>query len=264
MSFQDRDEAAKLTSKARNLPQNGNENNPRFVTYVDPRARKRYNAIQIVAKTIRTKSKGTIQTSIRNGKHDYLLRQKQKGDQTPWSQIPPVKLDLNLPEFEVGKYKNIYEEKEEDIPEGDRMEDEEEEDDQQELSNEIIRQYELDEQEAQINKRNLTSTTNTPPTKHKRRKNIQPGGSGAEADTESDSGSQIDRTKSYMHSTLRDTTPQKTIQWEAGDSKTVPETPDIPKFITRYHSEIIQTPANQKNNMNTKKNTVKEIVNHHV
>ena len=89
LTFFNWEEAVKLIARARNLPQTNNPEDPRFVMYVDPRARKRYNAIQNIAKTIRTKCNGDIQTSVRNGKFDNLLRQKPRGDQTPWDRFLP-------------------------------------------------------------------------------------------------------------------------------------------------------------------------------
>ena len=99
----------KLTSRAKNLPQTKNDEDPRFcnVLLIQELA-KRFNAVQNVAKTIRNKSNGNTQTTLRTGKHDFLLRQKVRGDTTPWGQIPPIKLDQNLPDFEIGLYKDIY------------------------------------------------------------------------------------------------------------------------------------------------------------
>ena len=76
--------------------------------YVDNRAKKRYNAYQNVAKSIRQKSSNRIQMTIRNGQYNFLLRQKEKGDQTPWNLIPPVVLEQRLPEIEIGLFNNIY------------------------------------------------------------------------------------------------------------------------------------------------------------
>ena len=154
---------------------------------------------------------------------------------------------------------NVYQHVEEPILEEEEQEEEINEEDEQDLSNEIRRQYQQDreEQEAhssneklenespkQTNKRNLSKQSNNTPTspKLKRRRDIQPDGSGAEADTESDTGSSTntDNTKSYLHSTLRDQTPTKTTPRESPDSKTVPETPDNVVFLTRYHSQQIK------------------------
>ena len=67
------DDASKITSKARNLPVSNNKDDPRLIMYVDPRATKRYNVILNIAKTLKQKSENPLQTSIRNGKFDFLL-----------------------------------------------------------------------------------------------------------------------------------------------------------------------------------------------
>ena len=118
------EDTTKITSKANKLPKTNNETDPRLVMYVDQRSRKRYNAIQNIAMTLRQKSKNTIQTSIRNGRRDFLLRQKLKGDMTPWNKVPPIKLEENLPDFEVGNYQNIYEDKTDENIENEEKEEE--------------------------------------------------------------------------------------------------------------------------------------------
>ena len=114
-----REDASRISAKAHNLSNSNSREEPRIIMYVDPHANKCFNAIQNIARTIRQKSENTIQTTVRNGKFDFLLRQKRKGDQTPWSQIPPLRLDHKLPDIEIGMYKNIYTPKEDDIPEND-------------------------------------------------------------------------------------------------------------------------------------------------
>ena len=47
------EDASKITSKAANLPKNNKENDPRIIMFVDKKAKKRYDAIQNVAKTMR-------------------------------------------------------------------------------------------------------------------------------------------------------------------------------------------------------------------
>ena len=64
ITFENREEAAKLTSCASNIPNNGGDDAPCLIMYTDPRAKKRYKAIQAVAKAIRNKSGNTVQTSL--------------------------------------------------------------------------------------------------------------------------------------------------------------------------------------------------------
>ena len=161
ITFKTFEDAAKVTSKAHNLPKNNLPNDPRLIMYVDQRAKKRFDAVQNIAKTIRIKSANTIQTTVRNGRRDFLLRQKNRGDLTPWSQIPPIKLEEDIPDFEIGIFKNIYSENSSETDENDHGEEEDDEDveeeenekmstnereEQQEISNEIARQYSKDEE----------------------------------------------------------------------------------------------------------------------
>ena len=41
------------------------------------------------------------------GKSDFLLRQHPRGSQIPWSEIPPILLNHEIPEFDIGKYKDL-------------------------------------------------------------------------------------------------------------------------------------------------------------
>ena len=75
--------------------------------YIDRRGAKRHKAIVNIAKTIREHSNNTIQTSIRTGKNDFLLRKRTKGSDTPWMEIPPIIITQEIPQFEVGTYKDI-------------------------------------------------------------------------------------------------------------------------------------------------------------
>ena len=101
------EDATKLTSRAKHLPRDMGPETPRIVMYIDRRAMKRHKAILNIAKTLREHSKNSVQTNIRTGKNDYLLRKRNKGDDTPWSEIPPMILAQKIPEFEVGRYKDM-------------------------------------------------------------------------------------------------------------------------------------------------------------
>ena len=101
------DDAAKITINAKKLPQESNSEAPRITMYIDSRARKRHKAILNIAKTVREHSKFTVQTTVRIGKSDFLLRKREKGDTTPWGEIAPIIITQELPEFEIGEYKDI-------------------------------------------------------------------------------------------------------------------------------------------------------------
>ena len=53
-----------------------------------------------------------IKTSVRNGRVDFLLRSQPKSQYKKWNQIPPVKITLKIPEFNVGIYKENINDKE--------------------------------------------------------------------------------------------------------------------------------------------------------
>ena len=82
-------DAAKITANARNLPNESGENSPRIVMHVDVRAMKRHKAILNIAKSVREISGNTVQTSVRAGRKDFLLRKRGKRIQ--------YSLDTNTP-----------------------------------------------------------------------------------------------------------------------------------------------------------------------
>jgi len=102
------EDAAKITAHAVNLPASSDQSAPRLGMHIDQRARLRHRAIQRVAKSIRDELQNTVQTSIRNGKFDFLLRVRDKKDQSKWSQIAPVVIRTPLPPFEIGNFKSDY------------------------------------------------------------------------------------------------------------------------------------------------------------
>ena len=127
IKFKNQSDATRMTSKARNLPTDSGQNTPRLVMHVDTRAKKRHQAILQIAKTMREHSGNQIQTSVRAGRRDFLLRSQQKGSNTPWQEIAPVILNKKIPEFEIGNYLDIFNDPEQ------TTEDEENEDDEEEI-----------------------------------------------------------------------------------------------------------------------------------
>ena len=102
-----KDDVTKFTSRARHLPQESGTNVPRLVMYVDRRAMKRHKAILSIAKSLREHSNNTIQTNVRTGKYDFHVRTRQKGNLTPWTEIAPINIKHNIPNFEIGEYDDI-------------------------------------------------------------------------------------------------------------------------------------------------------------
>ena len=120
------EDATQFTSRARNLVEKGKDS-PRLVMYVDKRAMKRHKAFVNIARTIRDNSRNSIQTSLRTGKHDFLLRRRVRGSETPWNEIPPLVISNEIPQFEIGIYDDIV--NPENKLEDNLNEDEQEEDD---------------------------------------------------------------------------------------------------------------------------------------
>ena len=98
----------KITSRSRNLPNDETGNGHRLVNFIDSRAKARYRGFQQIAKTLREESSVPIQTKIRTGRTDFLLRVREKRDPTPWSQVAPLKIKQTIPNFEVGLFKDIF------------------------------------------------------------------------------------------------------------------------------------------------------------
>ena len=143
------EDAAKITGNARNLPRENTPTTPKLSMYVDNRAKKRHRAYLNIAKTLRDNTNNTIQTSLRTGKHDFLLRTRIKGSDTPWSNIPPLIIEQELPAFEIGNY--VYILNPANRLEGEDIEEQLSEEDQQEI--EMIT-ADLSQQEQTNNKRN--------------------------------------------------------------------------------------------------------------
>jgi hypothetical protein len=86
-----------------------NNNSYSIVDYVTKDALPRYRAVEAYAKALH-KAEG-VNTKIRTGKYDFKLLTREKGSNTKWSDIDPVILPLNLPDFNVGKvYPELIEE----------------------------------------------------------------------------------------------------------------------------------------------------------
>lgn len=94
------DESARIYKYAKNLPQ-GDRKGPQLIYYVPRSLFKRYSDVETLAWQIRTKSQGQLQTNVRQSRQDYILRQRKKGDPTPWGEIPPISLPDTIRPFEI-------------------------------------------------------------------------------------------------------------------------------------------------------------------
>ena len=187
------EDAARMTSKAKNLPRESGPNTPRIMMYVDKRARKCHKALLNIAKTMREHSKNTLQTSLRMGKNDFLLRKRTKGDETPWTEIPPVLIQQKIPDFEVGIYTDMIN-LENNIIE-DKLVDQMDEDDPE------IEEIAKDLEKTLNTKRNRTTEDNSMEKKlpYKKGKIYSEGSSPEQSDNEEND--ETDRTRSRLNST---------------------------------------------------------------
>ena len=275
------DDVAKITSRAHNLPKSTNHESPRIVMHVDKRARARHAAFQTIAQTIRQQSDNRLQTSVRIGKKDFLLRKKIRGEDTPWSQIPPVKIAQNIPAFEIGLFKDIFENSEDEEDEDDDDEDDEENEDdvmdQSEEMKRLMRDFaqqeeereteeetedrdyteETEEKEKNINKRNRSqeSTSNEQSLlagqnkflKQNQKNRVQFNESENETEEEN-----IKNKKKYMNSTMIET--RETRENMNMNRNIVLETPAVkgkPKIFQTKENKVLETPE-QTNTRKTK------------
>ena len=165
------EDAARITANAKYLPNDNGPNSPRIIMHIDIRAKKRHKAFLNVAKSIRELSNNTIQTSVRAGRKDFLLRQRPRGTNTPWSQIPPNRIAQELPGIEIGIYKDIInpsnrmEEEEMDIPMSDH--------ELKQVTEDIEDQYkEVEKVENEKNKRDRTQEENLSRIKRQQKKHL--------------------------------------------------------------------------------------------
>ena len=153
-NFKSKDDVTKFTSRARNLPHDKGQSGPRLVMFVDRRGMKRHKAFMTIAKSLREHSKEPIQTSVRTGKNDYLLRSRSRGSTTPWNEIPPLQILKEIPEFEIGQYNDLVN------PQNNPQEVIEEEEEKDEIED-------MDEIVKDINKQNEVSQEDlSPPASH--------------------------------------------------------------------------------------------------
>ena len=101
------DDIGCITSHAKNLPKNWNEDEerPTLVTHIPTELYNRYKACEKLLWAIRTQNKGKYQTNLRLGKTDIILRFKEKTDPTPWGHLPIIKIPPGIPLSETSLLK---------------------------------------------------------------------------------------------------------------------------------------------------------------
>lgn len=96
------EDSAMIYRHASNLPHH-TPNSPQLDYFTPPQFYRRRTQIETLAWKIRTNSGGTIQTNIRQGRRDFILRQREKGSLIPWSQITPNIIPDTIAPFDIGK-----------------------------------------------------------------------------------------------------------------------------------------------------------------
>ena len=94
-----------ITKNAKNLSREGGDNRPTLVPHIPPQFFARYQACEKILHTIRASETGRYQTNLRFGKTDLMIRYREKGDMTPWSNIPTIKIPPGVPLPDVKLHK---------------------------------------------------------------------------------------------------------------------------------------------------------------
>ena len=97
-----------ITSHVTNLPHTNDKNSPLIVTHIPQILFKRYQYCQMLMLKLRKSQTTKIQTNIRLGRRDFLLRHKLKGDDTPWRDVPTLKIPKDAPKPELGLLKKTF------------------------------------------------------------------------------------------------------------------------------------------------------------
>ena len=88
------------------------EENVSIATHIPKILYSRYLSIEKLMFQLRKSSAGNIQTNVRLGKLDFLVRQKLKNDHRKWKEIPPIELPAHIakPDLTLLKKKTKEEE----------------------------------------------------------------------------------------------------------------------------------------------------------
>ena len=65
----------------------------------------RFKACEKLLWQYRKSNQGNIQTNLRLGRYDFILRTRDKGDQTPWKFLTPIKIPNTFPKPETNLLK---------------------------------------------------------------------------------------------------------------------------------------------------------------
>ena len=101
-----------ITSHVTNFTHKQNDNKaPGTVIHIPQVLFKRYQYCEKLLWKMRIQNKGNLQTNLRLGKIDFILRYKNKGDSTPWSEVPIILIPKDAPYPDLHLFKEQYQPK---------------------------------------------------------------------------------------------------------------------------------------------------------
>ena len=101
------DEISKITSLAKNIEfSNLKEEAASIATHIPKILYARYLSIEKLMYQLRMSSKGNIQTNVRLGKNDFIIRQKLKNDRRKWKDVTPLEIPPHIAKIDLDIIKN--------------------------------------------------------------------------------------------------------------------------------------------------------------
>ena len=101
------DDVSLITSHVSNLSNtNFDKNGPQIVTHIPNILYRRYQYCQKMLFKLKMSKPQMLQTNIRLGRSDLLVRYKQKGDDTPWRDVPLIIIPQDAPRPEMNLLKD--------------------------------------------------------------------------------------------------------------------------------------------------------------
>ena len=104
------EDAAIITSYAHNLSKtNFDKIAPAIVHHIPAIMYKQYQHCEKMLWKLRLRNPQQMMTKIRMGSRDFILRYKRKDDDTPWNQVPPLRIPDDAPKAEFKQKKALKE-----------------------------------------------------------------------------------------------------------------------------------------------------------
>ena len=91
------DDISLITSHLKNMDHSNLKNAPTTITHIPRALYKRFQHCEKLLYKLRITNEKKIQTNLRLGRLDFQLRQRTKGDKTPWKDLPILKIPNSAP-----------------------------------------------------------------------------------------------------------------------------------------------------------------------